>query len=538
MPNDASGRQVNTPPPVNQEPQRPTGSTGTDLPGFVDKLKTFSAALQRMAPAAAQGDPASSGMFMPERVGGAPPQMTSPLPQSVLGSGGVSGLPPASQSAGAPNAAPGPSKYPLPVPGGFRTGFEFNSQAGKKAAIISGAMQNIGESVQRFKQIAYDKKLNEAKGLALRYIAQKQAGGLLAGEADKMLMDEKVQKVFDKAMKDPTGPEYFGIQQAYADAMSQEAAKAKMTELMSGVAQAQAQAAKLKATTPQTAQERGVAMGTIPSADVATQVAGRLMEAEQKANAEGFKFMTHGLMPVIQDAQGNSWTGLDLKNPKRLEAMPPAVKNALMADIANTAANMDFQEKKQATAQAFAWDKMLRGIKEKDQAEAVKIYDPLVGAKERLAIMDDNAPRAKKGDQQAMVAVLSNHIGLTLGLQKGARITMTHWAEAEKASPILARLRARAGFDEAGNFTGFRSGTVLTPEQVDQMVHMGQTAYDEIWDSARIKSDIAGLETEKLLKNFPEPRKDKSDGNQKPTTNDPNRIPEVSVSPDGTVTVR
>lgn len=87
---------------------------------------------------------------------------------------------------------------------------------------------------------------------------------------------------------------------------------------------------------------------------------------------------------------------------------------------------------------------------------------------DRLKIMEQNEEAALKGDQQAMVSLLTNHIGMTLGLQKGARITRAMYDEAQQSAPWLQRVSAK--FDGRGYLTG----VVLSPEQMTQMVELAK----------------------------------------------------------------
>lgn len=97
------------------------------------------------------------------------------------------------------------------------------------------------------------------------------------------------------------------------------------------------------------------------------------------------------------------------------------------------------------------------------------------GADTRLRVMEANLPRAMKGDQQAMVSLLSNHIGMTLGMQKGARINQAVWNEAIKSAPWLATVKAKWGAD------GYLTGVTLTPDQMNQMVELGKERRSAQW---------------------------------------------------------
>ena len=114
--------------------------------------------------------------------------------------------------------------------------------------------------------------------------------------------------------------------------------------------------------------------------------------------------------------------------------------------------------------------------------EVKKAYDAYNSAVERYAVMQDALPRAMKGDQQAMVNLLANHIGMTMGLQPRARITQAIYSEARESAPWLQRVRARWNPS-----TGYLTGVVLTPEQMKQMIDLAQV---------RLAQDKAAYERE------------------------------------------
>ena len=86
---------------------------------------------------------------------------------------------------------------------------------------------------------------------------------------------------------------------------------------------------------------------------------------------------------------------------------------------------------------------------------------------DRLQTMESNLKSGMRGDQQAMLSLVANHIGMTLGAQKGARITRAVWDEATESAPLLQRASAR--FDDRG----YLLGVTLTPDQMRQMVELG-----------------------------------------------------------------
>jgi hypothetical protein len=119
--------------------------------------------------------------------------------------------------------------------------------------------------------------------------------------------------------------------------------------------------------------------------------------------------------------------------------------------------------------------------------ETRKRYTSAQDADERLSRMEASYTSAQKGNQQAMLALLSDHIGMTMGLQKGARITKDIIQEAAQSAPWLQRIAAK--FDQ----NGYLTGVTLTPEQMRQMLELGYGARDRAWTSAFQTSQLNGL---------------------------------------------
>lgn len=109
-----------------------------------------------------------------------------------------------------------------------------------------------------------------------------------------------------------------------------------------------------------------------------------------------------------------------------------------------------------------AKDRIL-GHKDKDYSDTRTAYQ---GAIDRTKTMDQNLKNAQQGDQQAMLSLVANHIGMTLGAQRGARITQAVWNEAINSTPWLSKVAAKWGPD------GYLSGVTLAPEQMQQMVRL------------------------------------------------------------------
>jgi hypothetical protein len=113
-------------------------------------------------------------------------------------------------------------------------------------------------------------------------------------------------------------------------------------------------------------------------------------------------------------------------------------------------------------------DKFQKALEKSDYIAAkksvTKAEDDYDAAIDRQKTMHQNLEDGLKGNQQAMLSLVANHIGMTLGAQKGARITRAVWDEATSSTPWLQKLEAK--FDDRG----YLSGVTLTPDQMNQMV--------------------------------------------------------------------
>lgn len=98
----------------------------------------------------------------------------------------------------------------------------------------------------------------------------------------------------------------------------------------------------------------------------------------------------------------------------------------------------------------------------------------------RYNVMADALPKALAGDQQAMINLLYNHIGMTIGLQKGARITRDIIEEAQHSAPWMATLLARVGVGNGFEMTpDLLRGVVLPPETMHNMLSLAENRLGE-----------------------------------------------------------
>jgi hypothetical protein len=115
----------------------------------------------------------------------------------------------------------------------------------------------------------------------------------------------------------------------------------------------------------------------------------------------------------------------------------------------------------------------------KIMGEVNKALEPARNADTRYRVMADNEVPALAGKQQSMLLLVANHIGMTLGEQKGSRINQAIWNEAIRTAPWLARAKARFNSD------GYLSGVTLTPDQIEQMVELGKERRMRQWQQAQ-----------------------------------------------------
>ncbi len=205
----------------------------------------------------------------------------------------------------------------------------------------------------------------------------------------------------------------------------------------------------------------------------------------------------------IQPEHTGKPTPLTADQAKQRNAIwnPILTKNHLPVDVF-TEGMSDADAKEVATQLNNATGKTQAGVKidlgegkagkaedTKLRTEVGKIYaDPMASA-ERYNVMTDSLDKAiNNHDQQAMLNLLTNHIGMTMGLQKGARITQAILNEAQKSQPWLANIKAKFDGD------GYLSGVTLGPQQMKSMVDLGRGRFREDVVKARNLAKYAGAE--------------------------------------------
>jgi hypothetical protein len=134
------------------------------------------------------------------------------------------------------------------------------------------------------------------------------------------------------------------------------------------------------------------------------------------------------------------------------------------------------------------------GTKPPSRAEISKVIDPIGDADRRYKVMLDAAAHP---NAQNDVAMLFNHIGMTLSAQRGARITS---AEIERA--IAARSVPE---DLLALLTKVKNGQFLTPDQRKNMLALGKLNRDFIWQQAweKAKSEAMAQYLPRTLPGLP-----------------------------------
>jgi hypothetical protein len=143
---------------------------------------------------------------------------------------------------------------------------------------------------------------------------------------------------------------------------------------------------------------------------------------------------------------------------------------------------------------------MLEAILNREQIKADdlvrKRLDRFRDDASRYTLMQAQLPSALAGNQQAMVALLANHVGMTLGLQKGARINQTQFNEAQRSAPFLERVGASFGPD------GYLTGVTLTPDQMQQMVGLAKDRLDQSRKDVTEEARDLGVDLSKVAPGF------------------------------------
>lgn len=231
---------------------------------------------------------------------------------------------------------------------------------------------------------------------------------------------------------------------------------------------------------------------------------------DQQARMKGYKTdpNTGALTPMSIDERLAD-TSLQLNDDqKKALIMGKQAQSALAqahSDALSNPNNPTFQQKerqitdtyKAAMARIAVADKMAElsnerlGVQENRAAiyggkAGMQVWQPALDSGERLQVMRQNYQDGLHGDQQAMLSLLANHLGMTMGLQKGARINQAMIQEAQQSLPWLQGLRAKVDQD------GYLSGVTLSPAQMKQMLDLGENRYKADVQKSRIQGAYIG----------------------------------------------
>jgi hypothetical protein len=162
-------------------------------------------------------------------------------------------------------------------------------------------------------------------------------------------------------------------------------------------------------------------------------------------------------------------------------------QQGILKDVA-VATNPQVQQGKEQVAAAEGVARANTEINTKRQELSDTQFQTAIGADERLNRMEKSYTEGVTNhNQQAMLALLTDHIGMTLGLQKGARITKDILNEAAQSQPWLAAMKAK--FDD----NGYLSGVNLSPDQMKQMLDLGYSARENAWQAAGSTAQMYGV---------------------------------------------
>lgn len=200
---------------------------------------------------------------------------------------------------------------------------------------------------------------------------------------------------------------------------------------------------------------------------------------ETAAGAKNANKVTYnkGLPVTITDSAGKVWDANDPNLPPEQKQHIATANAAYKQSTADALAN---RVKGYETLAAPRWAQL--NLAEAKNAQ--EISDVGLQADFRLKKMRADLPKAMNGDQQAMVDMLFNHMGMTSGQIKGGRITQEMINEARTSAPWIQVQEAH--FDKDGYLTGI----VLTPETMNQMLDLAERVNKDTWEMVHEKQGI------------------------------------------------
>lgn len=203
---------------------------------------------------------------------------------------------------------------------------------------------------------------------------------------------------------------------------------------------------------------------------------------------------TGGLTSITDPNSGVTYDASNLGNaPPEIKTRFEAIQNQQQAEIKRKeeveAKRNQEAEDRQNRFIAASLDRQAKALQNsldaKDYASAKKVVTDIdneyQSAIDRQRTMDQNLAAALKGDQQAMLSLVNNHIQMTVG--KNQRITQTLFNEAASSTPWLQKIAAK--FDDRG----YLSGVTLAPEQMQSMVNLAHEKVDVLKDHVQRARD-------------------------------------------------
>jgi hypothetical protein len=130
-------------------------------------------------------------------------------------------------------------------------------------------------------------------------------------------------------------------------------------------------------------------------------------------------------------------------------------------------------------------------------AQVNKSLEPAIESDTRFRVMKDAEKDALNGNQQAMLNIVANHMGMTLGQQRGTRISQAQWNEAIASAPWVDTEASKWFHTDPDTgdhvFDGYKGGVNITPTQIHQMVDLAVTRRKRQWQQAQQAGSVYGV---------------------------------------------
>lgn len=411
-------------------------------------------------------------------------------------------------------------RTPAIEPGLMSTGFSFPNRAARNAAVVSGAIQNVGQALERFKRGQQDKiskqaeqymtQILNAQDIMTQY-AQDPSNPVYqqAQQVYSMLtQDKKVAKILQKGLDVPRmpemGPEAKGVISAAKKFKQQKdglptantpgglvipGGQSPQQQLANLIAAYKIRAAQQNPTalrqlatgttlTPEEQHEAElVKTGQEPSAEAKLSAKTALEAARISAGAKGFRQVSKEGDVVsfggIGDDGKQHIYSVEYDNKGKPHApsdAPLEVQRAILDAVKGQQHAWDAQAKLTAQRDADSLKRTLVQVDVRDRTQVNKVLAPLVDASANVAESQKLLGRVIGGnDQQAGLALAAMDLGVQQSFAGGKlRMSKAFYDEAVKSRDWLAAVKAH--FDSKDPDEVYLSNIVLTPKQARQMV--------------------------------------------------------------------